>query len=246
MDIENFINENYGGNKKKFADACKVYPQQVSKWVKNNNIIIDGVMYSPLREIPIEANEYSRGKTNLSLALSMFNFLKRPTSSFVPEYRKNEICIIADYQFPSRKDKLKDVMHDAVVNVEKTLIALNYLGKCSILLQPIDHPNECYYKVNISRGNNELYIPDLFEYLFVYYLRSKGFNAYNSSKLQLLQMFKQLENLARHLDNDSKSRFNYSQMVAMYKNDINHCNETALLKISNEILDNLLTQPIDN
>jgi len=47
----NFIEHNFNGNKAEFARAQGVKPQQVSQWLAKGFIVVDGVMYSPRREL---------------------------------------------------------------------------------------------------------------------------------------------------------------------------------------------------
>ncbi|MDW5499747.1 helix-turn-helix domain-containing protein [Pseudomonas lundensis] len=47
MKIINYINESFGGNQSEFARAMDVSPQQVTKWIKGDWIIVDGKLYSP-------------------------------------------------------------------------------------------------------------------------------------------------------------------------------------------------------
>jgi hypothetical protein len=42
---------NKHNNKAAFADAQDVKPQQVTKWVNMKCIVVDGVLYSPRREL---------------------------------------------------------------------------------------------------------------------------------------------------------------------------------------------------
>lgn len=49
MLLSEYIKNNYE-SQADFARANKVVPQQVTKWIRNNWVIIDCVLYSPQRE----------------------------------------------------------------------------------------------------------------------------------------------------------------------------------------------------
>lgn len=51
MKLIDYINKNYGGNKSEFARSQDVLPQMVNKWLNGDYIVIDGVLYSPRREL---------------------------------------------------------------------------------------------------------------------------------------------------------------------------------------------------
>ncbi|HDG1101530.1 TPA: hypothetical protein PCY80_000297 [Klebsiella aerogenes] len=51
MKLIEYIDKNYGGNKSEFARSQGVLPQMVNKWINGDYIVIDGVLYSPRREI---------------------------------------------------------------------------------------------------------------------------------------------------------------------------------------------------
>ena len=52
MELTEYIDKNYGGNKTEFARAVGVKPPQVHQWIEMKCIVVDGVMYSPRRELP--------------------------------------------------------------------------------------------------------------------------------------------------------------------------------------------------
>ena len=52
MSLQEYINQFFNGNKAEFGRACGVIPQQVTKWIAMGCIVVDGVMYSPRREVP--------------------------------------------------------------------------------------------------------------------------------------------------------------------------------------------------
>ena len=51
MKLLDHINKQHGGNQAAFAKSQDVKPQQVTKWLNMNCIVIDGVLYSPRREL---------------------------------------------------------------------------------------------------------------------------------------------------------------------------------------------------
>jgi hypothetical protein len=51
MKLIDYINKHHGGNRTRFAEANETRPQQVTKWLRMECIVIDGVLYSPRREL---------------------------------------------------------------------------------------------------------------------------------------------------------------------------------------------------
>lgn len=51
MELIDFIQKHYGGNKAAFAKAQGVQPQQVTQWINKGFIVVGGVLYSPRREL---------------------------------------------------------------------------------------------------------------------------------------------------------------------------------------------------
>ncbi|WP_419057413.1 hypothetical protein [Kluyvera georgiana] len=51
MKLIEYIEKYYSGNKSEFARANEVLPQHVNKWLNGDYIVIDGVLYSPRREL---------------------------------------------------------------------------------------------------------------------------------------------------------------------------------------------------
>lgn len=51
MPLLKYIELNYGGNQAAFAKSQYVKPQQVTKWLNMNCIVVDGVLYSPRRTL---------------------------------------------------------------------------------------------------------------------------------------------------------------------------------------------------
>ena len=49
LELLGYIQKHYGGNQAAFAKSQEVAPQQVTKWLKMNCIVVDGVLYSPRR-----------------------------------------------------------------------------------------------------------------------------------------------------------------------------------------------------
>ncbi|EAW3492547.1 hypothetical protein LDU51_001961 [Salmonella enterica] len=52
MKLTDYIEKHYDGNKTEFARQVGVKPPQVHQWIEMKCIVIDGVMYSPRRELP--------------------------------------------------------------------------------------------------------------------------------------------------------------------------------------------------
>lgn len=51
MGLEDYINTHHEGNKAAFARSMNTIPQTVTRWVNDGFIVVDGVLYSPRREI---------------------------------------------------------------------------------------------------------------------------------------------------------------------------------------------------
>lgn len=51
MQLIDYIKAHYAGNQAAFAKAQGVKPQQVTKWLNMECIVIEGVLYSPRREL---------------------------------------------------------------------------------------------------------------------------------------------------------------------------------------------------
>lgn len=51
MKLTEYIEKYYSGNKAEFARDNDVIPQHVTKWVKGGYIVVDGIIYSPRREV---------------------------------------------------------------------------------------------------------------------------------------------------------------------------------------------------
>jgi len=49
--LKDYINREHGGSQVRFAEANGVKKQQVYKWIVANFIVVDGVLYSPRREL---------------------------------------------------------------------------------------------------------------------------------------------------------------------------------------------------
>ncbi|WOL24260.1 hypothetical protein fHeYen801_050c [Yersinia phage fHe-Yen8-01] len=54
MPLVEYININFGGNKSAFARHMEVNPQQVTKWVNDEWIVVGNTLYAPRREIQNE------------------------------------------------------------------------------------------------------------------------------------------------------------------------------------------------
>jgi len=53
MPLKKYIEENFH-SLAEFARLCDVKPQQVTKWINMECIIVNGKLYSPRRDVPIE------------------------------------------------------------------------------------------------------------------------------------------------------------------------------------------------
>lgn len=51
MLLKDYIAEHFEGNQSAFAKHCDVKAQQVTVWLKKGFIVVDGVLFSPRREI---------------------------------------------------------------------------------------------------------------------------------------------------------------------------------------------------
>ena len=51
MSLADYINANYGGSQRAFAEAQGVKPPQVTQWLKAGFIVVDDVLYSKRREL---------------------------------------------------------------------------------------------------------------------------------------------------------------------------------------------------
>ncbi len=47
-----YINRHFSGNKSEFARKMDVTPQQVTKWIADNWIVVGHTLYSPKRTVP--------------------------------------------------------------------------------------------------------------------------------------------------------------------------------------------------
>lgn len=50
MKLRQYIKENYA-TQREFAEAMGTSPQQVTNWLKNEFIVVDGMLYRPAKEI---------------------------------------------------------------------------------------------------------------------------------------------------------------------------------------------------
>ncbi len=53
MTLIEYIEKYYSGNQASFASACGVKPQQITKWINGQFIVVDHILYSPRRELPV-------------------------------------------------------------------------------------------------------------------------------------------------------------------------------------------------
>jgi hypothetical protein len=51
MTLTEHIQKQYGGNQAAFAQSQNVKPQQITQWIAKGFIVVDGVLYSPRREL---------------------------------------------------------------------------------------------------------------------------------------------------------------------------------------------------
>lgn len=51
MKLKDYIEKHYGGNQAAFAKSQDVNPQQVTKWLNMDCIVVDGALYSPRRTL---------------------------------------------------------------------------------------------------------------------------------------------------------------------------------------------------
>ena len=52
MRLHDYISKFYGGNQRRFAEAARVRPQQVTQWLAKDMVVIDGKLYSYRRDLP--------------------------------------------------------------------------------------------------------------------------------------------------------------------------------------------------
>ena len=53
MDLIEYISVEYSGNQAAFARDNNIRPQQVTEWINKGFIVVNGVLYSPRRELEI-------------------------------------------------------------------------------------------------------------------------------------------------------------------------------------------------
>ena len=49
--LKDYINREHGGSQVRFADANGVHKAQVTQWINKKFIVVNGVLYSPRREL---------------------------------------------------------------------------------------------------------------------------------------------------------------------------------------------------
>lgn len=54
MNLTDYIEKYFGGNKSEFARTEGVTPNYVHKWIAMECIVIDGKLYSPRRELKVK------------------------------------------------------------------------------------------------------------------------------------------------------------------------------------------------
>lgn len=181
MDLVDYINKMYGGVRARFARDAQVTPQQLTKWINNNYIIINKVIYRPLRILDIDSNELTR-RTNSKHAIDtfaeFFHSIKRGHSAFVQEYRKHKQYIKVDYSLESRFEGLREVVSDAQRIVEEALTYTDHHSTSSRVIVNIQNkPSSCEAEIILENENPECYIQDIYKIFMVLVLRSKGYMA---------------------------------------------------------------------
>lgn len=53
MELAEYITQFYGGSQAEFAKAAGVKPQQVTQWLDKKFIVVNHMLYSPRRELPL-------------------------------------------------------------------------------------------------------------------------------------------------------------------------------------------------
>ncbi|MEB6856429.1 hypothetical protein NA898_03295 [Proteus cibi] len=94
----------FGGNKSAFAKSMGVTPQQVTKWVNDDWIIVDGTLYSPRRDLT-RGNMMERNKFLASIfcgaeyALAELKELniQGPNANVIAQNARNTIESLAEY-----------------------------------------------------------------------------------------------------------------------------------------------------
>ena len=51
MQLIDYIKNEHSGNQAAFAQFVNVKPQQITQWINKGFIVVDGVLYSPRREL---------------------------------------------------------------------------------------------------------------------------------------------------------------------------------------------------
>lgn len=51
MPLLEYINENFSGSQVEFAKYLDVKPQQITQWIGKGFIVVNGILYSPRRDI---------------------------------------------------------------------------------------------------------------------------------------------------------------------------------------------------
>jgi len=49
--LKEYINREHGGSQVRFSEANGVHKAQVTQWLNKKFIVVDGVLYSPRREL---------------------------------------------------------------------------------------------------------------------------------------------------------------------------------------------------
>lgn len=63
MPLREYIEKHFS-TAAEFAQACGVVPQQVNKWLAMKCIVVDGVLYSPRRDVPAGTIKVTLPKAN--------------------------------------------------------------------------------------------------------------------------------------------------------------------------------------
>ena len=65
MKLRSYINTYYLGSQANFARSVGVERQQITQWINKDFIVVDHVMYSPRRDLPMKARKSPKKEINL-------------------------------------------------------------------------------------------------------------------------------------------------------------------------------------
>ncbi|MBA0176925.1 hypothetical protein [Pectobacterium carotovorum] len=182
MDIARHIDIYYGGVQAKFAKELGVNPQQVTKWIANKYVIIDGIIYSPLRSM----EQFSRsnesiidGKHAVNILIEATKKLKRASSANVSEFRSFKHEIEVECHDETTYKELEKEVKETQKSIEPFLELLNYHSRLSTVIVETENydPQKNVVKVVIKDSNPQGFVQNIYRDLFIYSLRSRGFQA---------------------------------------------------------------------